>query len=146
MAKVYDALKQVEAERSRQMKQAEASRVVSRPEATFWKRFSGRLAGRNEDGDLPDEPAAPDRGVHERVETILGRLDAFEHLAAKKIPELERNLVQLLEERIDAVEREVAASVSALGNQMRHDVARLNKRITLLLGGAVLLVVVVLLR
>lgn len=146
MAKVYDALKQVEAERSRQLKQAEASKVVSRPEATFWKRFSGRLAGRNEEGESMDEPPPSDRVVRDRMDTILGRLDAFEHLAAKRIPELERNLVQLLEERIDAVEREVAASVSALGNQMRHDVARLNKRITLLLGAVLLLLAGLLLR
>lgn len=146
MAKVYDALKQVEAERSRQLKQSEAPKVVSRPEATFWKRFSGRLAGRVDGEDVQEEGASGERLVHERVETILGRLDAFEHLAAKKIPELERNLVKLLEERIDAVEREVAASVSALGNQMRHEAKVLNKRVTLLLGAVLLLLVGMFLR
>jgi len=146
MAKVYDALKQVEAERSRQLRSAEAARVVSRPEPTFWKRFSGRFAARN--GEFEESGASPsvDHAVHERMDTILGRLDAFENLAAKKIPELERNLLQLLEGRIDTVERELAASVAALGNQMRNDAAVLHKRVTLFLGAVLILLAAVLLR
>ena len=146
MAKVYDALKQVEAERSRQLREAEASKVVSRPEATFWRRFSGRLSGRNGVEEASGPSPSPDRVVFERMDTILGRLDAFENLASKRIPELERNLIQLLEDRIVSVEREMAASLSALGNQMRHDTEALRKRVTLLFGAVVVLLAILLFR
>lgn len=144
MAKVYDALKQVEAERSRQLRAASAPvRVVPREEPKFWRRWSDRL-GRN--GAEVRTETTTDNGMRQHVDTILGRLDAFENLASRKIPEMERNLLQLLEARIESVEREVGASVSSLGNQMRQDVAVLNRRLSLLLGAVALLLVALILR
>lgn len=164
MAKVYDALKQVEAERSRQL-QAEARAVRAlerRDEPKFWRRWSERLARNGgENGNGVGRPAAnaassthvrevvtaaPDPSVRQHMDTILGRLDAFEHLARERLPEMERNLLTVLESRIDTVEREVASSVSTIGRQMREEVAALHRRLGILLGAVAALAVALLLR
>lgn len=96
MAKVYDALKQVEAERSRQRQmETEAAKAV---------------------------------------EAIVDRLEAFEDLAARRLPEIERNLATMLESRARSAERDLAASLALLGTQIRHDVAALHRRVTWLVG------------
>ncbi len=144
MAKVYDALKQVEAERSRQLRAVpQRTPAAARVETNFWRRWSERLAG---GVDGTEKPVAPDHAMRERIDTILGRLDAFESLASRRIPEIERNLLQLLESRIDAVEREVGSSVSTLGHQMRQDVAVLNRRLSALLVAVAVLLVALLVR
>lgn len=156
MAKVYDALKQVEAERSRQLRaMARPPAGVPNSEPRFWQRWSGRLNGNgnggagangNGDGHAVEAAAAPDLGVRQHLDAILGRIDAFEHMARQRLPELERNLHQVLEDRIEMVEREMAASVSTLGNQMRREVAGLNRRVSVLLGAVAVLLVALLLR
>ena len=147
MAKVYDALKQVEAERSRQLSSAaeasrQRSRPVARPEPNLWKRFSGRFAGQNG----TDEPMPSEVPLTDRSEAILTRLDTCEQLVATRMPELEQQMRQHLESRIGALERESAASLATLSNQMRRDVAMLNRRVSLLAGGLLVLLTALLLR
>jgi len=159
MAKVYDALKQVEAERSRQLQaEARAARSLEpRDEPKFWRRWSERLTGNGEEepadgrtrnrGASPlREAVAPDPAVRQRIEAILGRLDALENLAKERLPELEHDLLQRIEGRIATVEREVGSSVSTLSRQMREEIASLHRRIGILLGAVTVLALALLLR
>jgi hypothetical protein len=106
MAKVYDALKQVEVERSRQrLMEYETARSV---------------------------------------DVVLARLDAFEE-AARRLPEVERRLMGALDDRAAVAERELGKSLTLLGNQIRQDLASLNRRVTWVLATLVVGLLVLLL-
>lgn len=117
MAKVYDALKQVEAERTRQIR-----------------------------GEAPWPRAVADERVRERVETVLDRLEVLEQIVVRRVPEMQRGLQRELEDRIEAANRELVSVVATLREQTRHDLAALNRRLSVLLAAVAVLLVAVLIR
>ena len=147
MAKVYDALKQVELERSRQLRvAAEQESGGESPDSTLWRRMSGRLGGRNGAAEEIVVPVISERVVRERMDAMLARFEALERRSADGLPELERNVAQHIERRIASVEREMSAAVATLSNQIRQEAANLNRRVSLLFGAAAMILAVLLLR
>lgn len=129
---MYDALKQVEAERSRQLRAAadEERAAESHP----WRR-------------LPEAPPlASERLLRERTDAIVARVEALEKLAGERLQEIERNLQQHVERRLDSLAREANASRTTIANQMRQQAELLNRRLSFVLGGIGLLAIFVLLR
>jgi len=140
MARVYDALKRIEAERSRESLARKTVPVPAPtpPESTsMWKRWFGRQPGVNTASSTPPHT---DDLLLERIRVIVNRLDALETRSAAPLPDLDERF-RHFDEKLVRLERDLANRMSDVGDHFARSTAQLNARLWALCGlaGAVLL-------
>ena len=153
MAKVYDALKRVEAERSKQ-----ATAIVSMPRAlaavpprgSVWSGWFGRRDQRS----APPRAAGADPLLAQRLENVAAAIESLKEISAVPdvTPQLEALVQQLgrveaqVQTQVQAMEMEVTRRLAATVDPLTQRVGQLNARVGWLLVTTLLALLVALTR
>jgi hypothetical protein len=146
MAKVYDALKRLESERSRIKAEPVAlSRMVdagahakTRPSRVWQRWSSGWGKRRNGQGVARD----PHPAVLGRMEDLLARIETLEKSTPTDLPAIEERLAQIIDARLRAFEDEFEARLCEIADRQTRRVTQLNTRVTIILGVLIFTVLV----
>lgn len=132
MAKVYDALKRIEAERSQHaaLATAQPQRAAEPVSPSLWTRWFGTKATLH---SVPEKPARPDDLLQERLRVLVARLDAVEARATTPAPDVAERL-HLVDDKLAALELNLVKRMSDVADQMTQTTAQLNIRIWVLFG------------
>ena len=136
MAKVYDALKRVQEQRSRQA--GASSEGLSPPEVfkmlptpavrRRWFASWTRAAGQSE------TTRSNNNAIVDQVEGLLHRLDRLEQHASTNLPAVERHVVEAIDARLRTLEQELTARMAELLAEHGRRAERLSARVSLVIG------------
>ena len=146
MAKVYDALKRVQEQRSRQT--AASPEVfpppvvlTPAPAAGVWRRWIAPWARADHQ---PQAAGRSNVAVGDRVEALLHRIDRLEQHTSVNL--LERHVVDAIEARIRTLEQELTARIADAVAEQGRRVEHLAVRMSLVVGLLTLLCIEVFFR
>jgi hypothetical protein len=131
MAKVYDALKRIEAERSQHaaLTTAYPQHAAELVSPSLWKRWFGTKALHS----VPERPSHPDDLLQERLRVLVARIEAIETRAAAPAPDIAERL-HVVDDKLAALELNLVKRMSDVADHMTQTTAPLNTRIWVLFG------------
>ncbi len=126
MAKVYDALKRVEAERSRQLAARPPAPAAPERRIPLWWRLSLRLAGK----ERRSRAAGENADAAQQLEAILQRLQVLEEQARSVAPSLQEQVARAVEANLSVLRADLDERIRPL----QDEIARVHRRLVALIA------------